>query len=73
MKPVAGSYRAATQVNVVSLEIVVVEEADSISRLEGSMHQSVMARPVALLRGHRQWHGNERNMSEPGRTFVLLV
>jgi hypothetical protein len=37
MKPVAGSYRAATQVNVVSSEIVVVEEADSVSRLEGSM------------------------------------
>jgi hypothetical protein len=40
MKPVAGSYRAATQVNVVSLESVVVEEADSISWLEGSMQQS---------------------------------
>jgi hypothetical protein len=37
MKPMAGSYWAATQVNVVSSEIVVVEEADSVSRLEGSM------------------------------------
>jgi hypothetical protein len=37
MKPVAGSYRAATQVNVVSLEIGIIEEADSIFWLEGSM------------------------------------
>jgi hypothetical protein len=42
MKPVVRRYRAATQVNVVSSEIVVVEEADSVSWLESSMQSSVI-------------------------------
>jgi hypothetical protein len=37
VKPVAGRYRAATQGNDVSHEIVVVVEADSVWCLEGSM------------------------------------
>lgn len=37
VKPVAGRYRAATGVNVMSPEIGVVVEADSVSWLEGSM------------------------------------
>jgi hypothetical protein len=42
MKPEYRRYRAATQVNVVSSEIVAVEEADSVSGLEGSMQSSVI-------------------------------
>jgi hypothetical protein len=42
MKPVVRRYRAATQVNVVSSEIVVVEETDSVSWLERSMQTSVI-------------------------------
>jgi hypothetical protein len=36
-------------VNVISLEIVVVEEADSLIQLAGSTRQDVIARFAALL------------------------
>jgi hypothetical protein len=37
MKPTDVRYQAATEVNVVSPEIVVFVEADSLCALEGSM------------------------------------
>lgn len=43
MKPTDESYQAATKVNAFSPEIVVVEEADSLCALEGSMVASVTA------------------------------
>jgi hypothetical protein len=72
MKPVVGRYRATTQVNVLSPEIKLVEEVDSFNMLEGSMHTTVIGEVVCALRGLRQWHGIERSVPEPGRTYVLL-
>jgi hypothetical protein len=51
MKPVSGSNRAATQVNVVSLENVVVEEADSMARLEGSMQKPAIGEGISTPPG----------------------
>jgi len=48
MKPVVRRNRAATQVNVVSSEIVVVEEADSVFWLESSMQTSVIGEGQSL-------------------------
>ena len=47
MKPTNESYRAATRVNVLSPEIVVIENADSVSELEGSMAKGVKGEPIA--------------------------
>lgn len=73
MKPTSVRYQAATQVNAVSPEIVVVVEADSLHALEGSMVADEKASPQPLHRDLRQWHDIERTAPEPGRTFVLLV
>jgi hypothetical protein len=51
MKPTDESYQAATKVNAFSPEIVVVEEADSLCALEGSMAASVMASLQSALPG----------------------
>jgi hypothetical protein len=72
MKPTTERYQAATQVNAVSPENVVVVEADSVHPLEGSMVVNELASMQPLHRDLRQWHGIERIASEPGRTFVLL-
>ena len=47
MKPANESYRAATQVNVLSPEIYVIENADSVKELEGSMAKGVKGEPIA--------------------------
>ena len=41
MKLRSGNYRAVTQVNVLSPEIYVIENADSVNELEGSMAKGV--------------------------------
>lgn len=41
MKPANGRFQAATKVNVLSPEIVVIEKADSIHKLEGNMAMNV--------------------------------
>jgi len=41
MKPAYGRYQAATKVNVLSPEIVVIKKADSIHKLEGNMAMNV--------------------------------
>jgi len=71
MKPTNGRFQAATQVNVVSLEILLMTKDDSFETLEVSTASCVNASMTRLCRGHRQWHGTERNMSEPGRPYHI--
>lgn len=70
MKPTNERFQAATQVNVVSLEICVTK-GDSVKTLEASIVHYVKASIVQLCRGLRQWHGTARSVSEPGRSYHI--
>jgi hypothetical protein len=72
MKPTNVRYQAATRVNAVSPEIVVVAEADSLHALEGSMVANEMASLQPLHRDLRQWHDIERIALEPGRPWQVF-
>jgi len=72
MKPTNVRYQAATKVNAVSSEIVVVVEADSLHALEGSMVVNELASKQPLHRDLRQWHGIEWIVSEPGRPWQVF-
>lgn len=51
MKPIDERYQAATRVNAISPEIVVVEEADSFNDLEGSMDVFEYGKNINTLPG----------------------
>lgn len=72
MKPPAGMCQTATQVKVLSSEIINIEEADSVHRLEGCMNCAVRAKRGLLFRSLRPWYGTERKLSEPGRPVQFL-
>ena len=71
MKPTDERFQAATQVNVVSLEILQMAKDDSFKTLEVSSGPCASASTTQLCRGHRQWHGTEWNVSEPGRPYHI--
>lgn len=72
MKPTNEKFQAATQVNVVSLEIWQMAKDDSIGTLEVSTALYAIASILQLCRGHRQWHGTEWNVTEPGRPYHIF-
>ena len=72
MKPTDMRYQAATEVNVISPEIVVFVEADSLCALEGSMVANELASMQLLHRDLRQWHGIERIVLEPGSPWQVF-
>jgi len=72
MKPPAGMSQTATQVKVLSSEIINIEEADGFHVPEGSMSCADKARCGSLFRSRRPWYGTERKSSEPGRPVQFL-
>ena len=72
MKPTNERFQAATQVNVVSLEICVTK-GDSFKTLEASIVSYATASRLQLCRGPRQWHGTARDVSEPGRSYHIPI
>jgi hypothetical protein len=71
MKLLDGIYQTATQVKVLSPEIINVEEADSFHVLEGCMNGTAIARYNSFLRGLSPWYDIEWKLSEPGRPELL--
>ena len=71
MKPTNVRYQAATKVNAVSPDIVVVG-VDSLHALEGIMVADEMASLQPLHRDLRQWHDIERIAPEPGRPWQVF-
>ena len=69
MKPGVGRYQAATQVKVLSPEIINVEEVDSFHMLEDRMICIAKARDRLLLRGLSPWHDTTWKHQELGRTM----
>ena len=72
MKPGLGRYQAATKVKVLSPEILIVEEADSVHELEGSIVYIATVRSRLFLRGLSPWHDTARRHQELGRPYKLL-
>jgi len=71
MKPTDERFQAATQVNVVSLESLLVAKDDSFKTLEVSTVSCAIASMMQLCRGRRQWHGIAWSVSEPGRPYPI--
>ena len=71
MKPVGGTYQAATQVKVLSSEIYDIVEADVFHCAEGSMKGDVMVSHHLLYRGRSPWHDMRWNLRKLGRSFVF--
>jgi hypothetical protein len=53
MKLGCGRYQASTQVKVLSPEIIIVSEADSVHLLEGNTLKSVIGEDMRARRGLR--------------------
>lgn len=72
VKPVEGTEQAATQVKVLSPEIVNIVEVDVLHRAEDSMSSDVMVSGYSLYRGQSPWHVLRWKLSELGRSSVFL-
>ena len=72
MKPVEGTYQAATQVKVLSPEIINIVEADVLHKMESSMKSDVMVSHSLLYRGRSPWHDMRWKLSELGRSLVFF-
>ncbi len=66
VKPVEGTYQAATQVKVLSPVIVNIIEADVFHDTESSTKGDAMASRSSLYRGRRPWHGMKWKLGELG-------
>jgi len=71
VKPVNGTYKAATQVKVLSPETVNIVEADVLHYTEGSMKRNEMVSYFSLYRGLSPWHGTRWKLCELGRSSVF--
>lgn len=71
MKPVGVTYQAATQVKVLSPEILYVIEADVFHCAEGSMSGDVMVSHQLLYRGLSPWHDMRWILCKLGRSSVF--
>ena len=71
VKPVEGTYQAATQVKVLSPVIFNVVEADALHYAESRMKGDDMVSHYLLYRGPRPWHGMRWKLSELGRSSVF--
>ena len=71
MKPMEGTYQAATQVKVLSHETFNIIEVDTVHEVENSMKDDVMVSHHSLYRGLRPWHDKRWKLCELGRTLVF--
>ena len=69
VKPVEGTYQAATQVKVLSPVMFNVVEADVFHDAESSTKDDVMVSHHSLYRGQSPWHGMKWKLSELGRAW----
>lgn len=73
MKPVWRTTQAVTQVKVLSSEMLLIIEADTLHDVvEGSKNNSDKTSYYFLYRGLRPWHVLRWNLGELGRSIVLL-
>jgi hypothetical protein len=71
MKPVEGTYQAATQVKVLSHEILNIVEADVFHCAEGSMKGDAKVSHHLLYRGLSPWHGMRWILRKLGRSSAF--
>jgi len=71
MKPADGRYQTATQVKVISPEIINVGKVDSVHLLEDSTIYLAMVRGISLSRGLRPWYGIAWKLQELGRACIV--
>jgi len=72
VKPVEGTYQAATQVKVLSPEIFNEVEADVLHYAESGTKGDVKVSCHLLYRGRRPWHGMRWKLSDLGKSSVFL-
>ena len=72
VKPMEGTEQAATQVKVLSPEIVNIVEVDVLRYAEDSMKGDAMVSRHSLYRGLSPWHVLRWKLSELGRSSVFL-
>lgn len=71
MKPIEATYQAATQVKVLSPEILNIIEADVFHCAEGSMKNDIMVSHNSLYRGLSPWHDMRWSLRKLGRSSVF--
>ena len=71
MKPIEGTYQAATQVKVLSPEILDIIEADVFHCAEGSMKGDDKVSHHSLYRGLSPWHDMRWNLCKLGRSSMF--
>ena len=71
MKPIGGTYQAATQVKVLSPENYDIIEADVFHSAEGSMKGGDMVSHHSLYRGLSPWHDMRWNLHKLEIFYVL--
>ena len=72
VKPVEGTYQAATKVKVLSPVIYDIIEADAVHYAEGSTKGDVKVSRHLLYRGQSPWHDMRWNLRELGRSLIFL-
>ena len=68
MKPQARKHQTATQVKVLSSEIIHNIEADGLHKSEGNKIDFATVRSLSLYRGLSPWYGVEWNSQKLGRS-----
>jgi len=71
VKPVEGTYQAATQVKVLSPEIFDIVDADVFHYAESNTKDDVMVSRHLVYRGLSPWHGMRWKLNELGRSSVF--
>ena len=71
MKPVEGTYQAATQVKVLNPEIPDIIEVDVFHGAEDSMKDDAMVSYHSLYRGRSPWHDMRWSLRKLGRSSVF--
>ena len=71
VKPMNGTYQAATQVKVLSPEIYNIVEVDVLHFMEDNMKNSAMVSCSLLYRGLSPWHDTRWKLCELGRSSVF--
>ena len=71
VKPMGGTYQAATQVKVLSPEMNNIVEVDVFHCTEDSMKSDEMVSCSLFYRGRRPWHDMKWKLCELGRSSVF--
>lgn len=72
VKPVEGTYQAATQVKVLSPVIIDIIEADVFHLTESSTKCNAMVSYHSLYRGLSPWHDMKWKLNELGRALAFF-